>query len=93
MAYRNPFPSSGLGIRIPDEIKKEYTVLLRQTDAFSIEKLRSAITPTAAKADTTSPARPSLPSCRTNPSASWTIAALRLRGSPARHAGQRFHDC
>ena len=40
-----PFPGSGLGIRIPDEIKKEYTALLRQTDAISIEKLRSAIPP------------------------------------------------
>ena len=40
-----PFPGSGLGIRIPDEIKKKYADLLRQTDTISIEKLRSAIPP------------------------------------------------
>ncbi len=38
MAYRHLFPSLGLGVR-------KYTALLRQTDAISIEKLRSAIPP------------------------------------------------
>ena len=40
-----PLLGSGLYVHIPGEIKKEYTALLRQTDAFSIEKLHFAIPP------------------------------------------------
>ncbi len=42
MIYRHPFPGPGLGIRILEEVKKEYANILRHADAIYIEELRKA---------------------------------------------------
>lgn len=42
MVYRHPFPGPGLGVRILDEVKKEYADILRDADAIFIEELHKA---------------------------------------------------
>ena len=69
MVYRHPFPGPGLGVRILGEVKKEYADLLRRADAIFIEELRNSRDEPAARAGTTSPARPSRCSCRSRASA------------------------
>ena len=39
MVYRHPFPGPGLGVRVLEEVKKEYCDILRQADAIFIEEL------------------------------------------------------
>ncbi len=42
MVYRHPFPGPGLGVRILDEVKKEYADILREADAIFIEELHNS---------------------------------------------------
>ncbi len=42
MIHRHPFPGPGLGIRILEEVKKEYADILRFADAIYLEELRKA---------------------------------------------------
>ncbi|MGH8033568.1 MAG: glutamine-hydrolyzing GMP synthase [Luteimonas sp.] len=42
MVYRHPFPGPGLGVRILNEVKREYADILARADAIFIEELRAA---------------------------------------------------
>jgi GMP synthase (glutamine-hydrolysing) len=42
MVYRHPFPGPGLGVRVLEEVKKEYCDILRQADAIFMEELHNA---------------------------------------------------
>lgn len=42
MIYRHPFPGPGLGVRILEEVKKEYADILRQADAIFMQALHEA---------------------------------------------------